>query len=95
MITEETMTDHLDTLAANIKNAASLYDLLVALRTLEAAIPSEDRVDTYGIDICELPTFGGDAPKSTDGVWSWDEDQLLVGEGSFTEWDIVDRREEN
>lgn len=27
----------------------------------------------------ELPTFGGDEPDSTFGVWSWDEARLLVG----------------
>lgn len=34
-----------------------------------------------GIDWCDLPTFGGAAPKNTSGVWSWDETQLLVGDG--------------
>ncbi|NBD14290.1 MULTISPECIES: hypothetical protein [Corallococcus] len=28
----------------------------------------------------ELPTFGGAAPSSTEGVWSWDPTRLLVGE---------------
>lgn len=26
-----------------------------------------------------LPTFGGEEPESTSGVWSWDEKRLLVG----------------
>lgn len=26
-----------------------------------------------------LPTFGGEAPASTDGVWSWDAERVLVG----------------
>lgn len=32
------------------------------------------------IDMCSLPTFGGEEPASTDGVRSWDKDRLLVGE---------------
>ncbi|MCA9560385.1 MAG: hypothetical protein KC583_17670 [Myxococcales bacterium] len=26
-----------------------------------------------------LPTYGGAAPASTVGVWSWDEQRLIVG----------------
>ena len=29
----------------------------------------------------ELPTFGGAEPFITQGVWSWDETHLLIGEG--------------
>ena len=43
------------------------------------------------IDWTSLPEFGGDAPESTEGVWSWDEERLLVGEG--WSWEIVDREE--
>lgn len=31
------------------------------------------------LDWTSLPTFGGEAPSDTEGVWSWDEDRLLVG----------------
>ena len=27
----------------------------------------------------ELPTFGGKEPNCTVGVWSWDEESVLVG----------------
>jgi hypothetical protein len=27
----------------------------------------------------ELPTFGGDEPTDTCGVWSWDTDRVIVG----------------
>ncbi len=27
----------------------------------------------------DLPTFGGEAPEDTTGVWSWDEDRVLWG----------------
>jgi hypothetical protein len=45
-----------------------------------------------GVDIAELPLFGGSAPESTAEVWSWDKDYLLVGVGPFREWNIVDRK---
>lgn len=31
------------------------------------------------LDWTELPTFGGEAPADTQGVWSWDATRLLVG----------------
>lgn len=34
----------------------------------------------YGeLDMTSLPTFGGPEPADTQGVWSWDEERLLVG----------------
>jgi hypothetical protein len=48
-------------------NATSLNDLLSNIR----------RGD---IDLSDnLPTFGGEEPANTLGVWSWDETSLLVG----------------
>lgn len=32
-----------------------------------------------GIDMTALPTYGGDEPDDTTGVWSWDDDSLIVG----------------
>jgi hypothetical protein len=28
---------------------------------------------------CDLPTYGGEEPVDTLGVWSWDKTRLLVG----------------
>ena len=36
--------------------------------------------DVWGIDADALPTFGGDPPDDTTGVWSWDRRHLLVGD---------------
>ncbi|MBN8465064.1 hypothetical protein JYJ95_00965 [Corallococcus exiguus] len=33
-----------------------------------------------GLPWSELPTFGGEAPRETEGVWSWDATRLLVGD---------------
>jgi len=41
-------------------------------------------VQNYEIDdrqMVELPTFGGDEPPSTVGIWSWDTTRMMVGEG--------------
>lgn len=34
-----------------------------------------------GIDISDLPVFGGEEPADTDGVWSWDATRLLADDG--------------
>lgn len=39
---------------------------------------------------CELPSFGGLPPDDMEGVWSWDDDSLLVGP-SFADLEIVSR----
>lgn len=52
------------------------------LEGLLAAIRLDDPrvVDCDGELICDLPTFGGIEPANTTGVWSWDENRLLVGD---------------
>lgn len=47
----------------------SLEGLLLVLRT--QSVPEREWT--------RLPTFGGDEPRSTSGVWSWDATRLLVG----------------
>ena len=42
------------------------------------------------IDMSSLPTFGGETPADTMGVWSWDRHRLLVGEG-LQDLRIIDR----
>lgn len=32
------------------------------------------------LDWTSLPTFGGDEPRNTFGIWSWDATRVLVGE---------------
>jgi len=83
--------------ATEIKAATTLTGLLRALNQFEATVNREEEdmdnaMSAAGLDICELPTFGGPVPDSTEGVWSWDEDSLLVGEGPFAEWSIVERK---
>jgi hypothetical protein len=42
------------------------------------------------IDMSSLPTFGGETPEDTMGIWSWDRHRLLVGDG-FEDLRIIDR----
>jgi len=42
------------------------------------------------IDWSSLPTFGGDEPDDTTEVWSWDEENLLVGT-CCSDWEIISR----
>lgn len=41
-------------------------------------------------DFTEMPTFGGAEPSDTYGVWSWDEDRMIVGSNP-DDFEIVDR----
>lgn len=79
----------------SIKNASCLSELLEAIDEAYNAILNEayDTIQyTHELDrlMADLPTFGGEEPKDTASVWSWDEDDLLVGEGDF---EIVSRAE--
>jgi len=42
------------------------------------------------IDWSSLPTFGGEEPDDTTEVWSWDEENLLVGT-CCSDWEIISR----
>lgn len=55
--------------------ATSLPDLCRALNELD---PRDRPAATLVMPL--LPTFGGEAPVDTRGVWSWDETSVLVGE---------------
>jgi hypothetical protein len=54
-----------------VRSAASLDALLAVLREHGADLPEREWT--------RLPTFGGEEPRSTSGVWSWDESRMLVG----------------
>jgi hypothetical protein len=69
----------------------NLDELLQNLREIADADGTRDWAENAGIDLTSLPTFGGDEPDDTGGVWSWDENRLLVGDGSFEDWEIVSR----
>jgi hypothetical protein len=93
----------LDAVANEILSATNLYNLLHDLKKFyktcqknedENGYPNpldcEDELRWRGIDLCELPTFGGTTPRSTEGVWSWDKDSKLIG-NCIDDFEIVDR----
>lgn len=57
----------------NLKLCKSLDDLLIFLTSEYATALSDN-------DWCELPTFGGIAPRNTSGIWSWDNNRVLSGQ---------------
>lgn len=64
-------------LASAVTDAADLDALLDALSELDAS--GVDSEASGLVDLTNLPTFGGTEPENTTGVWSWDEDSLIVG----------------
>lgn len=52
----------------------SLEELRALLRR-DAARGDDSRVEW-----ADLPSYGGEEPADTRGVWSWDGERLLVGE---------------
>lgn len=46
---------------------------------MNSFVPSHDneRLEDV-VDLCNLPTYGGEAPADTTNIWSWDADSILV-----------------
>ena len=63
-----------------INACTSLDQLLDVLTEME---------DSRDADMTSLPTFGGDEPSDTAGIWSWDTTRLIIGTGS--DYQIVGR----
>jgi hypothetical protein len=67
-----------------VKPATDLDTLVTALRVAGDGIGAETCAALGlpyrmgSVDTSELPTFGGDAPADTSGIWSWDATRLLV-----------------
>lgn len=75
--------------AAAVNAARSLTDLRETVQRELAAMDEQHRKNA---DLSNLPTYGGDEPRDTYLVWSWDADSLLVGE-SPSDWKIISREE--
>ena len=52
-------------------NLSELYRAMVEGRA--------DVLDIHGCWRSDLPSFGGEAPSDTAGIWSWDEESMIVG----------------
>ena len=60
------------------------------ITTLEELLEFLQNENTTDIDMSDLPTFGGSTPNTTECVWSWDNEKILIGECS-DDFQIVDR----
>ncbi|WP_026332133.1 hypothetical protein [Thioalkalivibrio sp. ALE16] len=72
-----------------ILKAPSLDSLVEALS--ERFDSTSERFQERGL--VDLPNYGGDEPEDTQGIWSWDETRLLIGEGGPDEWEVVTRED--
>ena len=63
-----------------IEEITNLDDLLQFIKSNDV----DDRV------MADLPNFGGEVPKNTCCIWSWDEDRILWGECK-EEYEIITR----
>lgn len=61
-----------------IKNAKNLNELCEILNSWETD-GFYEKIDEE-VDIANLPTFGGDVVDDTCGIWSWDDERLLVSD---------------
>ena len=80
--------DDADIECVEIKNpmdAENLDELLEIIKQWSDVADSEIYFKS-----ASLPTFGGDEPKNTSGIWSWDETRLMTGE-CFSDFEIVER----
>lgn len=67
-----------------IAACTTLQDLVETLEAIESELNVEDerrRLEDV-VDLAALPTFGGAEPRDTSGIWSWDNDDLLVTNSS-------------
>ena len=71
-----------------ITAATDLDELLEALQDITEALDgSIARLDEL-VDLGSLPTYGGEVPGDTEGIYSWDADRVLWGDSG---WYIADR----
>ncbi|QCO07470.1 hypothetical protein [Azospirillum argentinense] len=63
--------------ADRAKNADSFDTLLAALKDFDEACLSGVEPDVYGLNLMDLPTFGGNQPADTGDIYSWDETRVL------------------
>jgi hypothetical protein len=52
-----------------------------SLRDLADALNEIDDNDLDIVDLSALPTFGGEMPRDTIDVWSWDAEHVMLVEG--------------
>lgn len=73
-----------------INTAPTLTDLCAILNRLQKACTATFACKLEEVvDLSALPTFGGEEPRNTAGIFSWDADRLLLADGKH--WYTVAR----
>lgn len=80
----------METPNAEINESSSLEDLLNRIKAIHAYDRRHETNRAEQIDMTDLPTFGGPTPEFTTAIWSWDNEQLLIGAG-VDDLEIVNR----
>ena len=81
-------TTDFQSLADDIRNARDLDALCAAVNRFYAEVQNLDEpeygstLNAYGLSMAGLPTFGGEEPRNTMDVWSWDERRVMVGDAA-------------
>lgn len=83
-------------LTVRIGLCETLWELRDTLNEIHDELVAEDEVNPDVrvedvVDLANLPTFGGEAPRNTEEVYSWDRSQILIHNGS---WSVRERDEE-
>lgn len=80
-------------LAMQATTLDELYSVLCLQTQLYSQVSTEQHHElgvASGAWICDLPIYSEDYPIHTDGVWSFNDTHMLVGEG-WAQWEIVAR----
>lgn len=72
-----------------INTAPTLTDLCILNRLQKACTATFACKLEEVVNLSDLPTFGGEEPRNTAGIFSWDADRLLLADGN--RWYIVAR----
>lgn len=80
-------------IVAEIPAARGLAGLKSLLNEMDALLAERGaEYQDYGVDITRMPIFGGAEPPTTDDIWSWDGDNLLLHDGARG-WHLESRHE--
>lgn len=78
-------------------NTANAIAIATNLRALCQALNDHNDADVRlesVVDLCNLPTYGGEAPADTNGIWSWDADSILVFCSHDSTYRVTSRNEQ-
>lgn len=82
----------MNTISEYVMTSATLAELRNRLiegdRFLSSSEDSDSRTLDELVDLTSLPTFGGQEPADTNGIFSWDENSLLRYTGDAAVWAI-------